>query len=91
VIARVVRATARSEHEARTMVARWRDEIGPLERCQPGFRGGVLLCEGPDLLAVSCWDDPGAGAALDPGSVALARTAFADLLAKPLSCRLRTL
>jgi hypothetical protein len=91
VIARVVRATARSEHEAKAMVARWRDEIGPLERSRPGFRGGVVLCEGPDLLAVSCWDDPRAGAALDPLSVTVARTAFADLLAKPLSCRLRTL
>jgi heme-degrading monooxygenase HmoA len=91
VIARVVRATARSEHEAKAMVARWRDQIGPLERSQPGFRGGVVLCEGPDLLAVSCWDDPTAVAALDPRSVTMARTAFADLLAKPLSCRLRTL
>jgi len=91
VIARVVRATARSEHEAQALVARWHDEIGPLERSRPGFRGGVVLRDGPDLLAVSCWDDPGAGAALDPLSVALARTAFADLLARPLSCHLRSL
>jgi hypothetical protein len=91
VIARVVRATAHSEREAKDMVSRWRREIGPLERCQPGFRGGVVLSEGPDLIAVSCWDDPEVGAALDPLSVSVARTAFAGQLARPLSCRLRTL
>jgi hypothetical protein len=91
VIARVVRATARSEGEAQAMVRRWRREIGPLERRQPGFRGGVVLCDGPHLLAVSCWDEPSAGAALDPLSLHLARTTFADLLAEPLCCRLRTL
>jgi hypothetical protein len=91
VIARVVRATARSESEAQAMVTRWRAEIGPLERCQPGFRGGVVLCDGPHVLAVSCWDEPRAGAALDPLSLRVARTTFADLLAEPLSCRLRTL
>jgi hypothetical protein len=91
VIARVVRATARSEREALTMATLWSSEIGPLERAGPGFQGGVLLRDGPDLLAVSCWDGMTAAAALDPLFGKVAGSPLEGLLARPLVCRFRAL
>jgi len=91
VIARVLRATARSEHEALAMAALWSSEIGPFERARPGFQGGVLLREGPDLLAVSCWDAMSTAAALDPLYGKVAASPLEGLLARPLTCRFRAL
>jgi hypothetical protein len=52
----------------------------------------VLLREGANLLAVSCWDGEGpARAALEPLLDRVASSRLDALLAKPLSCRLRTL
>jgi hypothetical protein len=89
VIARVLRATARSEQEALAMAVLWSSEIGPFERARPGFQGGILLREGPDLLAVSCWDGMGAATALDPLYGRVAASPLDDLLARPLTCRFR--
>ena len=90
-IARVLRATARSEHEALTMVALWNSEIRPFERARPGFQGGVILRDGPDLLAVSCWDGMTAAAALDPLYGKVAASPVERLLARPLTCHFRAL
>jgi hypothetical protein len=92
VFARVLRATARSEQAALTMAALWGEQVGRFERTAPGFQGGVLLREGVCLLAVSCWDcRPSAEAALEPLLDRVAGSDLDDLLAKPLSCRFRTL
>jgi len=91
VIARVLRATAHSEHEALAMAALWSSEIGPFERDRPGFQGGILLREGPDLLAVSCWDGMTAATALDPLFGKVAGSPLEPLLARPLVCRFRAL
>ena len=90
-IARVLRVTARTEHEALAMAALWSSEIGPFERARPGFQGAVLLREGPDLLAVSCWDGMRAAAALDPLYGRVAASPLERLLARPLTCRFRAL
>ena len=90
-IARVLCATAQSEQAAVAMAALWGEQVGRFERTAPGFQGAVLLREGAKLLAVSCWDGQG------PAEAALAlldRVASSELdalLAKPLSCRFRTL
>ena len=92
VIARVLRASARSEQAAMTMAALWGDQVRRFERSAPGFQGGVLLREGTDLLAVSCWEGlPAAEAALEPLLHRVASSTLTDLLAKPLSCRFRSL
>ncbi len=91
-IARVLRATTRSEQAALAMAALWGEQVGPLERVAPGFQGGVLLREGADLLAVSCWEGrPAAEATLEPLLDRVAGSAMTDLLARPLSCRFHTL
>ena len=65
---------------------------GRFERTAPGFQGAVLLREGAKLLAVSCWDGRGpAEAALEPLLDRVASSELDALLAKPLSCRFRTL
>ena len=52
----------------------------------------MLLREGVKLLAVSCWDGRGtAEAALAPLLDRVASSDLDALLAKPLSCRFRTL
>ena len=52
----------------------------------------MLLREGAKLLAVSCWDGRGpAEAALEPLLDRMASSELDALLAKPLSCRFRTL
>jgi hypothetical protein len=52
----------------------------------------VLLREGAKLLAVSCWDGRGpAEAALEPLLDRVAGSELDALLAKPLSCRFRSL
>jgi hypothetical protein len=92
VIARVLCATAQSEQAAMTMAALWGEQVGRFERTAPGFQGAVLLREGANLLAVSCWDGEGtARAALEPLLDRVTRSSLDALLAKPLSCRLRTL
>jgi hypothetical protein len=92
VIARVLCATAQSEQAAMTMAAVWGEQVGRFERTAPGFQGAVLLREGANLLAVSCWDGEGpARAALEPLLDRVASSRLDALLAKPLSCRLRTL
>ena len=92
VIARVLCATAQSEQAAMTMAALWGEQVGRFERTAPGFQGAVLLREGANLLAVSCWDGEGpARAALEPLLDRVASSRLDALLAKPLSCRLRTL
>ena len=91
-IARVLCATAQSEQAAMTMAALWGEQVGRFERTAPGFQGAVLLREGTRLLAVSCWDVQGpAEAALEPLLDRVASSRLDALLAKPLSCRLRTL
>ena len=91
-IARVLCATAQSEQAAMTMAALWGEQVGRFERAAPGFQGAVLLREGANLLAVSCWEGEGtAQAALAPLLDRVASSHLDDLLAKPLSCRLRTL
>ena len=91
-IARVLCATAQSEQAAVTMAQLWGERVGRFERTAPGFQGAVLLREGSKLLAVSCWDGEGtAQAALVPLLDRVARSSLDGLLAKPLSCRLRTL
>jgi len=92
VIARVLCATAQSEQAALTMAALWGEQVGQFERTAPGFQGAVLLREGVKLLAVSCWDGQGtAEAALAPLLDRMATSDLEALLAKPLSCRFRTL
>jgi hypothetical protein len=92
VIARVLCATAQSEQAALTMAALWGQQVGRFERTAPGFQGAVLLREGANLLAVSCWEGEGAAeAALEPLLDRVSRSNLEALLAKPLSCRFRTL
>ena len=92
VIARVRCATAHPEPAALTMAALWGGQVGQFERTAPGFQGAVLLREGAKLLAVSCWDGQGtAEAALAPLLDRMAGSGLETLLAKPLSCRFRTL
>jgi len=92
VIARVLCATAQSEQAAEAMAALWGEQVGRFERTAPGFQGAVLLREGAKLLAVSCWDGRGPGeAALEPLLDRVASSELDALLAKPLSCRFRTL
>jgi hypothetical protein len=92
VIARVLCATAQSEQAAETMAELWGEQVGRFERTAPGFQGAVLLREGANLLAVSCWDGEGsAEAALAPLLDRVAGSNLDALLAKPLSCRFRTL
>ena len=91
-IARVLRATTRSEEAALAVAALWGRDIGPSERCAPGFEGGILLREGADVLAVSCWTDLlDAEAALDPLLTQLAESPVLGMLTRPLSCRVRSL
>jgi hypothetical protein len=92
VIARVLCAITRSEQAAMTMAELWGEHVGRFERTAPGFQGAVLLREGANLLAVSCWDGQGtAEAALEPLLDRVAGSSLEGLLAKPLSCRFRTL
>jgi hypothetical protein len=92
VIARVLCASTQSEQAAMTMAARWGEQVGRFERTAPGFQGAVLLREGANLLVVSCWDGAGAAeAALEPLLDRVASSDLDALLAKPLSCRFRTL
>ncbi|HEX8857552.1 MAG TPA: hypothetical protein VGC06_00390 [Actinomycetes bacterium] len=91
-IARVLRATTRSEEAALAVAALWGRDIGPSERSAPGFEGGILLREGTDVLAVSCWTDLlDAEAALDPLLTQLAESPVLGMLTRPLSCRVRSL
>jgi hypothetical protein len=91
-IARVLRATTRSEEAALALAALWGRDIGPAERSAPGFEGGILLREGADVLAVSCWADLlDAEAALDPLLMQLAESPVLGMLTRPLSCRVRSL
>jgi hypothetical protein len=91
-IARVLCATTQSEQAAMTMAEQWGDQVGRYERTAPGFQGAVLLREGANLLAVSCWEEEGAAeAALEPLLDRVAGSSLDALLAKPLSCRFRTL
>lgn len=91
-IARVLRATTRSEEAALAVAALWGRDIGPSERSAPGFEGGILLREGADVLAVSCWADLlDAEAALDPLLRQVAASPVLDMLTRPLSCRVRSL
>jgi hypothetical protein len=74
------------------VAALWGEQVGRFERTAPGFQGAVLLREGAKLLAVSCWDGQGpAEAALEPLLDRVASSELDALLAKPLSCRFRTL
>jgi len=92
VIARVLRATTRSEDAAVALAALWGRDIGPNERTAPGYEGGILLREGADVLAVSCWADlVDAEAALDPLLAQLATSPVVGMLTRPLSCRVRPL
>jgi hypothetical protein len=92
VIARVLRATTRSEEAALAVAAFWGRDIGPSERLAPGYEGGILLREGADVLVVSCWADLlDAEAALDPLLVQLADSPVLGMLTRPLSCRVRSL
>jgi hypothetical protein len=92
VIARVLCATTRSEQAALTMAALWGEQVGRFERTAPGFQGAVLLRQGPNLLAVSCWEGEGAAeAALEPLLDRVASSDLDALLVKPMSCRFRTL
>ncbi len=91
-IARVLCATAQSERAAETMAELWGEQVGRFERTAPGFQGAVLLREGANLLAVSCWDGEGtAEAALVPLLDRMAGSELQGLLAGPPSCRFRTL
>jgi hypothetical protein len=92
VIARVLRATTRSEEAALAVAALWGRDVGPSERSAPGYEGGILLREGADVLVVSCWADLlDAEAALDPMLLQLARSPLLGMLIRPLSCRVRSL
>ncbi len=91
-IARVLRATTRSEDAAVALAALWGRDIGPCERSAPGYEGGILLREGSDVLVVSCWADLlDAEAALDPLLAQLAASPVVGMLTRPLSCRVRLL
>ena len=91
-IARVLCATAQSEQAAVAMAALWGEQVGRFERTAPGSQGAVLLREGANLLAISCWDGQGtAEAALEPLLDRVASSSLDALLAKPMSCRFRTL
>ena len=91
-IAPVLCATAQSEQAAVAMAALWGEQVGRFERTAPGFQRAVLLREGANLLAVSCWDGEGtAEAALEPLLDRVAASDLESLLAEPLSCRFRTL
>ena len=63
------------------MAALWGEQVGQFERTAPGFQGAVLLREGPGD------GRGGAGGAARPDG----RLRPRGLLAKPLSCRFRTL
>jgi heme-degrading monooxygenase HmoA len=90
--ARVLCATTQSEQAAKAMAEQWGEQVGRYERTAPGFQGAVLLREGANLLAVSCWEEEGAAeAALEPLLDRVASSSLDALLAKPLSCRFRTL
>jgi hypothetical protein len=92
VIARVLRAVTCSEQAALTMAALWGEQVGRFERSAPGFQGGIVLREGVNLLAVTCWDGRGdAEAALAPLLDRMASSDLTDLLAEPLSFRFRSL
>ena len=92
VIARVLCATTQSEQAALTMAALWGDQVGRFERAAPGFQGAVLVRDGANLLAISCWDGrTAAEAALEPLLDRVASSDLTTLLAKPLSYRFRTL
>ena len=92
VIARVLCATAQSEQAAAAMAELWGEQVGRFERTAPGFQGSVLLREGANLLAVSCWEEEGtARAALEPLLDRMALSDLQSLLAGPPSCRFRTL
>ena len=70
----------------------WGRDIGPFERSSPGYEGGILLREGADVLAVSCWADLlDAEAALDPLLAQLASSPLVGMLTRPLECRVRML
>ncbi len=74
------------------MAALWSEQVGHFERVAPGFQGGVLLREGSDLLAVSCWEGrPAAEATLEPLLDRVASSTLTDLLTRPLSCRFHSL
>jgi hypothetical protein len=91
-IARVLCATTQSEQAAMTMAELWGEQVGRFERTAPGFQGSVLVRHGANLLAVSCWDGQRAAeASLAPLLDRVASSRLDTLLAKPLSCRLRTL
>ena len=77
---------------ALTMAALWGDQVGRFERAAPGFQGAVLVRDGANLLAISCWDGrPAAEAALEPLLDRVASSDLTTLLTKPLSYRFRTL
>jgi hypothetical protein len=92
VIARVLRASTRSEDAALALAAVWGARIRPSERCAPGYEGGALLLEGADVLVVSCWTDRvDAEAALDPVLAQLAGSQLVGMLTGPPSYRVRAL
>ena len=91
-IARVLCATAQSEQAAVAMAALWGEQVGRFERTAPGFQGPCCCGRAP-----SCWPCPAgtgqgpAEAALEPLLDRVASSELDALLAKPLSCRFRTL
>jgi len=92
VIARVLRATTCSEDAALALAGLWGERIGSFKRTSPGYEGGVLLRDGVEVLAVSCWEEPfGAEAPLDPLLSSVAGATTSGLLARPLSCRTKAL
>lgn len=91
-IARVLRATTCSEDAANALATAWSERIGAFRRTVPGYEGGVLLRDGVEVLAVSCWDELfGAEAPLDPLLSSVAGATATALLARPLSCQARVL
>ena len=91
VIARALCATAQSEQAAVAMAELWGEQVGRFERTAR-VPGGRAAAGGGKALAVSCWDGPGtAEAALEPLLDRVASSSLDALLAKPLSCRFRTL
>jgi hypothetical protein len=90
-IARIVRATASCELDALALSARWDEEVRPLEEAAPGYRGGILLREGTDILAVSCWDDANAIGGLEQVLGHVTGSTLASLIAKPISCQFKAL
>jgi hypothetical protein len=92
VIAWVLRATTCSEDAADALAAVWRERIGAFQRGAPGYEGGVLLRDGVEVLAVSCWDElVAAEAPLDPLLSAVVGATAGGLLARPLSCQAKVL